>query len=475
MSEKIAYHEHPDLVLLDYGDRRGICCLVVQGADEEQVKALLLPGVLCVYRQGNIAALLYAQDAGFSGVAALEEALQALGLQGGLSGPFALSASAKGCMLKASLALRTGSAIAPGRTLYPMDEFGEAALLAAGREALLAQGFSPADFCDNALWQMARMDAQKETNYLESLDAYLSCGMDLKRAAQRLGVHRNTLAYRMERAQALFGLDLKDVNRCFELLFSLWLWRSMPDVKETLSMEALFDSGKAQAMLWRHAERCGGMEEEQTAGFPCALVCAGVTSLSDAARAALLGALRGAAPENAAFAFDEDVVLAAVEPGQLEAFGERAQALCAQAGCPMVITQAFPSGRIDQHARICRMALCAAPGQITRTRDICSTLFFMAVERRTSLSPFLCEDVIRVMDDDAQKGTALSRSLYAYLLHFRDLKQAAAQIGMHRNTMEYHIRKIDALIGSDMDGARRFLMMCTYKMLALPDMGRYGI
>ena len=468
----ISQGDHPDLVLLKSAERRGICCLVVQGASEAQLEALLLPGAFCLYGHGHTVALLYAQDLGFAGAHVLEEALLTLGMQGGLSGPFALSASARGCMLKASLALETGRAIAPGRALYLMDEFGEAALLTAGCNALRAQGFSQADFCDAALWQMAGMDAEKETNYFESLDAYLSCGMDLKRAAQRLGVHRNTLAYRMERAQALFGLDFKDVNRCFELLFSLWLWRSLPDALKRQAMDVPFDTSMAQAALWRYVERCGGRGAEGKE-FPCALLCIGVTSLPDNARAALIGGLRTVAPEGAAFAFDEDAVFAACTPDEIEAFSLKVQPLCA--GCPVIVTQAFPSGRIAQHAKICRMALCAAPEGVTNTRDICSTLFFMAVERGTSLAPFLCEDVIRVMDDDAQKGTALSRSLYAYLLHFRDLKCAAAQIGMHRNTMENHIRKIDALIGSDMDGARRFNMMCTYKMLALPDMGRYVV
>lgn len=474
MAQAIIWDEHPDLALLGSGDRRGICCLVVQDADERQIKALMLPGAFCIYRQERQTALLYAQDLGFDGIPALEDALAALSLQGGLSGPFALSASARGCMSKAALALKTGRKEAPGRTLYPMDEYGEAALLAAARVALSAQGFSPMDFCDAALWQMARMDAQKETNYLESLDAYLSCGMDLKRAAQQLGVHRNTLAYRMERAQALFGLDLKDMNRCFELLFSLWIWHSMPDTQMKTALDGPYDGKKAQAALWRYMERCGEDAAAVFTDFPCAMLCTGVTHLPDGARAALLEALRSAAPRDAAFAFDEDVVIAVCPADGFDAFGERARTAGREAGCPMVVTQVFPSARIGQHARLCRMALCASQGALTRTRDIGSTLLFMAVERHTSLAPYLCEDVIRVMDDDAQKGTSLSRSLYAYLLHFRDLKRAAAQNGMHRNTMEYHIRKIDALIGSDMDGAKRFFMMCTYKMLALPDMGRYG-
>ena len=473
MAQAIIRDEHPDLALLNSGERRGICCLVVHDADDAQIEKLLLPGLFCIYRQQSSTALLYAQDEGFPGVLRLEAALRSLSLQGGLSGPFALAASARGCMIKAGLALKTGRMIAPGRTLYPMDEFGVAALLSAAREALAVQSFSPLDFCDAALCQMARTDAQKATNYLESLDAYLSCGMDLKRAAQRLGVHRNTLAYRMERVQTLFGLDLKDMNRCFELLFSLWLWRNLPDAQETENADVPYSRQLAQAALWRHVERSGN--EPEKAGFSCALLCVGVAHMPDNARTALLSALRDAAPQNAAFAFDEDVVLAALSPDLAEAYCLQAQAICHLAGCPVVLTQAFSSARMDQHARLARMALCAGLGQVTYTRDICSTLLFMAVEQKMSLAPYLCEDVIRVMDDDAQKGTALSRSLYAYLLHFRDLKCAAAQIGMHRNTMEYHIRKIDALIGSDMDGAKRFFMMCTYKMLALPDMGRYGL
>ena len=132
MAQAITWDEHPDLVLLANGERRGICCLVVRNANAEQTQALCLPGVFCVYRQGERTALLYAQDAGFAGVPALEAAVSRLGMQAGLSGPFALSASARGCMLKAALALQTGSIIAPGRAIYPMDEFGEAALLAAG-------------------------------------------------------------------------------------------------------------------------------------------------------------------------------------------------------------------------------------------------------------------------------------------------------------------------------------------------------
>ena len=44
-------------------------------------------------------------------------------------------------------------------------------------------------------------------------------------------------------------------------------------------------------------------------------------------------------------------------------------------------------------------ALLAAGAQTMEMRDMGSTLFFMALERKISLAPYLCEDVIRVMDE----------------------------------------------------------------------------
>ena len=205
------------------------------------------------------------------------------------------------------------------------------------------------------------------------------------------------------------------------------------------------------------------------------LVCVGVDELLDEGRLALLSRLMDCAPGGAAFAYDEDVLLAAVDPADLSAILESARPLCQGLGCPVVYTQAFDAARIAHRAQLCRMALCVGAGMCVNTRDLCSTLFFMVVERCVSLAPYFCEDVLRVMDDDAQKGTALSRSLYAYLLNFRDMKRAAQQLGMHRNTMEYHMRKTNALIGSVEEEAHRFMLMCTYKMLALPEMNRYGV
>ena len=170
-------------------------------------------------------------------------------------------------------------------------------------------------------------------------------------------------------------------------------------------------------------------------------------------------------------AFDDETLFFALPPEEIGAFAEAARPLCEAARAGMAVSQTFALDRLSAQIRLCRFALLAAGTQTVFMREIGSTLFFTALERRVSLAPYLCEDVIRVMDEDATRGSALSRSLYAYLLNFMDLKKAAQQLGIHRNTLEYQVRKMNAVIGGQPDEQKRFMMMCTYKMLALPDAG----
>ena len=467
---------HPDLALLECAPQGPICCLALEDAGAAPAALGLEPFV--VYREGNGCALLFERPQADGWPQALEDALRTAGLAAGLSGPFALPASAHGCMRKAQLALKTGRQLAPGRALYPMDEYGEAALMEAAADVLGREGFAAQDFCDASIAEMARLDTQTGTQYAASLKAYLNHGLDMKRAAQALGVHRNTLDYRMKRVQELFALDLTDVNTCFELLFSFWLRDNLPggEAEGAFDAQAAFDARAAQTLLWRHMERADAADGAQPdASFPCRLLCVGVSRLPDAQRAALLQAMRARMGSEGACAFDEDVLLFALPPERMDGFAAACRPLCDERKCQTVVTQAFAGERISKRAWLCRLTLCAATTMHARTQDMCSTLLFMTLEKRISLAPYLREDVIRVMDDDAMRGASLSRSLYAYLLHFRDMKKAAAQLGIHRNTMEYQMRKIDAIIGKMESEKDRFLMMCTFRMLALPEAHRFGL
>ena len=460
---------HPNLALMEGVTQQPVCCMVTKNAEDAQISALDLK-LVHVYRQEALCTVLFElpQESGWQ--TDLEARLGALGLTAGLSGPFALAASAHGCMRKAQLALETGMRIASQRALYPMNEYSGAALVAAAAGVLAHEGFEQEDFCDAAIARMMELDAQTGTHYADSLHAYLRHGLDLRQASQALNIHRNTLDYRMKRVQELFALDLTNVNTCFELLFSFWLMDNFPREEGRRAVGQPFDAQWAQMALWRYMESTAQAGEEEVQ-FACRLLGVGVGRLADEERAALLRALCAMLPQESACAFDEDMLLFALPQQEMEAFASACRAECDRMGCHTVVTQTLSAGRMTQHAKLCRMALYAAPGRHAGMQEMGSTLLFMVLERRISLSPYLCEEVIRVMDDDAMRGTTLSRSLYAYLLNFMDMKRAAAQLGIHRNTMEYQMRKIDALIGKPVSQAQRFLMMCTYKMLALPDVG----
>lgn len=63
---------------------------------------------------------------------------------------------------------------------------------------------------DPRLAQVTAYDEQHGASLVTSVDAYLRAGRNVRDAAAELTVHPNTLRYRVERAQQLSGLDLRD-------------------------------------------------------------------------------------------------------------------------------------------------------------------------------------------------------------------------------------------------------------------------
>jgi len=451
---------HPDLALLLEPEHQSICCLVfpVGACDLEALHPFHR------YEAEGMTALLFENVGEISSfMRSAEEALEKAGSAAGMSGPFALSVSARGCLTKARIALETGQRHAPGRRLYTMGEFGETALIEVCAAALEATDFCAGDFCDDVLSRLEEIDDAEQTQYVQSLRGYLENELDLRRAAAIQGVHRNTLAYRIRRIQERFSLDLENKNTCFELLFSFWLRTHFPDAQEKKTDAAAH--GQVEAVLWRYAERLG--REEAKHSFPMCVCYVGTEHLSDSDRDALVLKLSGLC---GACAFHEEEIYLACAPEEIGRLAGLAAKVCGEMSCPVIVSGTFDSARIRQKLALCRWAARIAGPGVTHLHDMVSTLFFAAVSRYAPLAPYLREEVIRVMDEDATKGSALSRSLFVFLLNFNDMKEAAGKLGMHRNTMEYQMRKIESFIGGPLDKRRRFMMMCTYRMLALPDM-----
>lgn len=62
---------------------------------------------------------------------------------------------------------------------------------------------------------------------LATLEAYLQSGCSLKRAAHRLGLHSNTVLYRLHRAEELTGLRLSRVEDICLVSMALYLYRAL--------------------------------------------------------------------------------------------------------------------------------------------------------------------------------------------------------------------------------------------------------
>ncbi len=65
-----------------------------------------------------------------------------------------------------------------------------------------------------------------------TLQVYLDSNGQVREAAKRLYVHRNTLAYRLERLQDLLGCDLKELDTIIDLRLALDFYRDGVEYEE---------------------------------------------------------------------------------------------------------------------------------------------------------------------------------------------------------------------------------------------------
>ena len=86
-----------------------------------------------------------------------------------------------------------------------------------------------AAFVEDTLGPLLRHDARSATPLLPTLRAFMEHGGRLRETAAEIYVHRNTLAYRLDRAAEILGADLKDPNARLTIAFAL---RALPLVSD---------------------------------------------------------------------------------------------------------------------------------------------------------------------------------------------------------------------------------------------------
>lgn len=112
----------------------------------------------------------------------------------------------------ANLAKQRG---APGGYVVHDRAESHALLLALQDEQVLAS------FCDSLLGPIEQYDAQRGTELLSTLDAFLASGGKWEATAQELHVHVNTLRHRIGRCEELTGRDLNSMDDWVDFYIAL--------------------------------------------------------------------------------------------------------------------------------------------------------------------------------------------------------------------------------------------------------------
>ena len=81
--------------------------------------------------------------------------------------------------------------------------------------------------CDEALVQLAGIDEESHTDYLDTVRAYLDNRLNAAAAARALSIQRSTFFYRLGRIKELTGLDIEkaDSEQLAHIALSVWMLR----------------------------------------------------------------------------------------------------------------------------------------------------------------------------------------------------------------------------------------------------------
>lgn len=78
---------------------------------------------------------------------------------------------------------------------------------------------------DYALQILQDEDAEKNTEFYETLKCYFLCGHNIAETSNYMHIHRNTLVYRLKKIRELIGEDIEDIKRSEELLTFMMMRR----------------------------------------------------------------------------------------------------------------------------------------------------------------------------------------------------------------------------------------------------------
>ena len=75
-----------------------------------------------------------------------------------------------------------------------------------------------AGLSDYSIQELKKADEKKKTELYQTLKTYLLCENNVRKTADKLFIHRNTLVYRLNQIQKFFSCDIDDIKYAKELL-----------------------------------------------------------------------------------------------------------------------------------------------------------------------------------------------------------------------------------------------------------------
>ncbi|MDL2220835.1 helix-turn-helix domain-containing protein [Eubacteriales bacterium OttesenSCG-928-N14] len=146
---------------------------------------------------------------------AVEKAVRQNDLYAGICNVFSDILQLASYAVQANAALQLGKQQGEGR-VFCFGDFAEDYVM-----QLLQQDLGVPLICADGIAALQEHDRYAQVSYCDTLLVYLQCGRNTARAAEQLGIRRNTMLSRLERILKMVDIDLEDEQQAFLLDLSL--------------------------------------------------------------------------------------------------------------------------------------------------------------------------------------------------------------------------------------------------------------
>lgn len=117
-------------------------------------------------------------------------------------------------------ALELGCVLQPKSMLYQYEDYAVPAIL-----SYAAKEMDSLNYMHPAIYDLEKYDKENNTEYLATLETYISYMCNTRRTAEKLHIHRNTMLYRINKISELTKCDLDDENICAHLMLSFLMMK----------------------------------------------------------------------------------------------------------------------------------------------------------------------------------------------------------------------------------------------------------